>query len=61
LPGAKTNSWDLGAGVKCKVCLDGHGDRHIDCAAIYRNETEVGAGIKKSGVPREEIFITGTS
>ncbi|KAJ5085475.1 hypothetical protein N7532_010246 [Penicillium argentinense] len=35
------------------------GYRHIDCAAIYRNETEVGAGIKKAGVPREEIFITG--
>ncbi|CAI7633755.1 unnamed protein product [Penicillium viridicatum] len=35
------------------------GYRHIDCAAIYRNETEVGAGIKKSGVPRDEIFITG--
>ncbi|KAI6910057.1 putative aldehyde reductase I [Hortaea werneckii] len=35
------------------------GYRHIDCAAIYRNETEVGGGIKKSGVPREEIFITG--
>ncbi|GAB7334760.1 hypothetical protein MBLNU13_g06687t1 [Cladosporium sp. NU13] len=35
------------------------GYRHIDCAAIYRNETEVGAGIKKSGVDRKEIFITG--
>jgi diketogulonate reductase-like aldo/keto reductase len=35
------------------------GYRHIDCAAIYRNEAEVGAGIKKSGVKREEIFITG--
>lgn len=34
------------------------GYRHIDCAAIYRNENEVGAGIKKSGVPREEIFVT---
>lgn len=34
------------------------GYRHIDCAAIYRNETEVGAGIKKSGVPRNQIFIT---
>ena len=34
------------------------GYRHIDCAAIYRNETEVGAGIKKSGVPRKDIFIT---
>lgn len=35
------------------------GYRHIDCAAIYRNETEVGAGIKKSGVDRKEIFLTG--
>ncbi|KAL2842164.1 NADP-dependent oxidoreductase domain-containing protein [Aspergillus pseudoustus] len=35
------------------------GYRHIDCAAIYRNETEVGNGIRKSGVPREDIFITG--
>ena len=35
------------------------GYRHIDCAAIYRNENEVGEGIRKSGVPREEIFITG--
>uniref|UniRef100_A0A093Y800 D-xylose reductase [NAD(P)H] n=1 Tax=Talaromyces marneffei PM1 TaxID=1077442 RepID=A0A093Y800_TALMA len=34
------------------------GYRHIDCAAIYRNEIEVGNGIKKSGVPREEIFVT---
>lgn len=35
------------------------GYRHIDCAAIYRNETEVGNGISKSGVARSEIFITG--
>lgn len=34
------------------------GYRHLDCAAIYRNEREVGLGIKKSGVPRNEIFIT---
>lgn len=34
------------------------GYRHIDCAAIYRNETEVGKGIKKSGVDRKDIFVT---
>ena len=35
------------------------GYRHIDCALIYQNEAEVGVGIKRSGVPRNEIFITG--
>ena len=34
------------------------GYRHLDCAAIYANEAEVGAGIVASGVPRSEIFIT---
>lgn len=34
------------------------GYRHIDTAQIYLNETEVGRGIKRSGVPREELFIT---
>ncbi|KAI1086673.1 protein GCY [Rostrohypoxylon terebratum] len=34
------------------------GYRHIDAALVYGNETEVGQGIKDSGVPREEIFIT---
>jgi len=34
------------------------GYRHIDAAAVYGNEEEVGAGIKESGVPREEIFVT---
>ena len=34
------------------------GYRHIDTAASYRNEDKVGEGIRNSGVPREEIFIT---
>lgn len=34
------------------------GYRHIDTAAIYGNEAEVGAGIKDSTVPRDEIYIT---
>lgn len=34
------------------------GYRHIDTAAIYRNEAEVGAAIAKSGIPRDELFIT---
>ncbi|EGO04066.1 hypothetical protein SERLA73DRAFT_175801 [Serpula lacrymans var. lacrymans S7.3] len=34
------------------------GYRHIDCAWLYGNEKEVGEGIRASGVPRSEIFIT---
>jgi len=34
------------------------GYRHIDTARIYGTEPAVGAGIKKSGIPREEIFLT---
>lgn len=34
------------------------GYRHIDTAAIYGNEAGVGAAIAKSGIPRDELFIT---
>lgn len=34
------------------------GYRHIDTAAAYFNEEDVGKAIRDSGIPREEIFIT---
>jgi len=34
------------------------GYRHIDTAASYMNEEAVGRGVKRSGVKREELFIT---
>jgi diketogulonate reductase-like aldo/keto reductase len=34
------------------------GYRLIDTASLYENESAVGNAIKKSGVPREELFIT---
>lgn len=34
------------------------GYRHIDTARLYDNEGEVGAAIAKSGIPREELFVT---
>ena len=34
------------------------GYRHIDTAAAYGNEASVGRALKKSGIPREEIFLT---
>lgn len=57
----------LGYGVfqvtkeECERCvLDAlkAGYRLIDTAQSYFNEEEVGRAIKKSGVPREEIFLT---
>jgi diketogulonate reductase-like aldo/keto reductase len=33
------------------------GYRHIDTAAAYGNEREVGEAIRRSGIPRGEIFI----
>lgn len=34
------------------------GYRHIDTAAAYFNEEEVGKAVQDSGIPREEIFVT---
>ncbi|PWG59190.1 aldo/keto reductase [Bifidobacterium catulorum] len=34
------------------------GYRHIDTAMIYRNEASVGEGIRRSSVPRGDIFLT---
>jgi len=34
------------------------GYRHIDTAHLYQNERGVGAAIKKSGIPREQIWVT---
>ena len=57
----------LGYGVyqvskeECERCvLDALkvGYRHIDTAQSYFNEEEVGRAIAKSGIPREEIFLT---
>lgn len=57
----------LGYGVyqvtkeECERCvLDAlkAGYRSIDTAQAYFNEEEVGSAIEKSGIPREEIFLT---
>ncbi len=34
------------------------GDRHIDTAELYRNESSVGRAVRQSSVRREEIFVT---
>lgn len=36
----------------------GLGYRLIDTAALYENERGVGEGIRRSGVPRDEVYVT---
>ena len=59
----------LGYGVyqvtqeECERCVADAlevGYRHIDTAQSYFNEEEVGNAIRKSGVYREELFVTTT-
>lgn len=53
-------TWKSPDDVVCesvKVAIEA-GYRHIDGAAAYANEAGVGKGIRESGIPREELFIT---
>jgi diketogulonate reductase-like aldo/keto reductase len=34
------------------------GYRHLDTAALYENEEDVGRAVRESGIPREEFFLT---
>ena len=52
----KVATGESGAEVVRKAIESGY--RHIDGAAIYGNEKDVGAGIRASGIAREELFIT---
>ncbi|MEK3883565.1 aldo/keto reductase [Paenibacillus sp. PL2-23] len=40
-----------------KAAIDA-GYRHIDTAAAYKNEAGVGAGVRASGIARDQIFVT---
>ncbi|MFF1571230.1 aldo/keto reductase [Leifsonia sp. NPDC058292] len=34
------------------------GYRHIDTASFYENERGVGEGVRRSGLPRDDVFVT---
>lgn len=55
-----TGTWQAKAGEVEKAVETAlkAGYKHIDCAAIYGNENEVGEGIRASGVNPEDIWIT---
>jgi 2,5-diketo-D-gluconate reductase A len=47
---------DLTAELVAGALADGY--RHVDTAALYGNESEVGEGMRRSGLDRDEIFVT---
>ena len=53
--------WQMSNGPECvnavRWALEA-GYRHIDTAQDYGNEDSVGQGLRESGVPRDEVFIT---
>jgi len=60
IPRIGLGTWQL-RGAEATAAVEGAialGYRHIDTAAMYGNEEAVGAGIARSGVKREEIFLT---
>ena len=60
IPSLGLGTWEL-RGRKCRKVVRKSlelGYRHIDTAAMYENESEVGSGIVDSGVDRKEIFLT---
>ncbi len=64
--GTKISQFGMGVfmvpeGEKTKrACLEAlkMGYRHIDTAHAYQNERSVGAAVRESGIPREEIWVT---
>ncbi|MBR2041960.1 MAG: aldo/keto reductase [Oscillospiraceae bacterium] len=56
--GYGVNKLEKGECENCVLNALEAGYRLIDTAQAYENEAEIGSAIKKSGVPREEIFIT---
>jgi len=60
IPSIGLGTWEL-RGRKCRRVVRKAleiGYRHIDAAAMYENESEVGSGIADSSVDRKEIFLT---
>ncbi|KAK7959652.1 uncharacterized protein PG986_004506 [Apiospora aurea] len=60
MPAIGLGTWQSGkgqVGEAVKAAINA-GYRYIDTALAYGNEAEVGEGVKASGVPREQLWIT---
>ncbi len=60
IPQVGAGTWPLNDAEAAEVVATAIelGYRHLDTATRYGNEAGVGEGIRRSGVPREELFVT---
>jgi 2,5-diketo-D-gluconate reductase B len=60
IPVIGLGTWELRGKTCARIVSEaiGIGYRHIDTAAMYGNEADVGEGVRASGVPRDQVFIT---
>ena len=60
IPAIGLGTWQLRGSEAVRAVQDAldAGYRHIDTAAMYGNETEVGEAIRSHSVPRQDIFVT---
>jgi diketogulonate reductase-like aldo/keto reductase len=60
IPALGLGTWTL-RGRECSDLVAhaiGIGYRHLDTATAYGNEEDVGAGLRASGIARDEVFVT---
>jgi diketogulonate reductase-like aldo/keto reductase len=60
IPAIGLGTWTLTGKAATRLVASAiqSGYRHVDTAAMYENEQAVGAGLRASGVPRDEVFLT---
>ena len=59
MPKLGLGTWPM-RGAECRSAVESAlamGYRHIDTAEMYGNESDVGAGIAASGLPRDALFV----
>jgi 2,5-diketo-D-gluconate reductase B len=60
IPAIGLGTWEL-RGRTCARLVEQAlrlGYRHVDTAQVYENESEVGEGLRASGINRDEVFVT---
>ncbi len=61
MPWLGLGTWQSAAGRETEesvACALELGYRHVDTAALYANEADVGRALRASGIPRDQVFVT---